>query len=154
MSNKDTKRAMSSSLWNNRERTTVLWGLFLHAEFSFYCLEALQGKPVTHWRRHDDASWDIPKGVHRASEALRKRTDQLVMRSLVKRRHSLILSSVLILSRHTFPFVQGMHSTKPSSEVPSSAMPTSSEPYYMMLSSAEPSSTKPSSAMPGLQKNN
>jgi hypothetical protein len=93
------------------------------------------------------------------STAWRKRTDQLVMRSLGKRRHALIPSSVLILSRHTFPFVQGMHSTKPSSEVPSSAMPTSSEPtsakpYYMTLSSAEPSSTKPSSAMPGLQKNN
>jgi hypothetical protein len=44
------------------------------------------------------------------STAWRKRTDQLVMRSLVKRRHALIPSSVLILSRHTFPFEKGMRS--------------------------------------------
>src|SRR5262249_48651173 len=29
-----------------------------------------EGKPVTHWRRHDDAYWDITEGVHRAIEEL------------------------------------------------------------------------------------
>jgi len=42
--------------------------------------------------------------------AWRKSTDLLVMRSLGKRRHAVIPSSVLILSRHTFPFVKGMRS--------------------------------------------